>query len=117
MFVKCEVSPEPDIRPRFERMFFAFYAQITGFLGGCRPFVGIDVCHIKLNNGAQILAAQSREANNNLFSIAFVVVESECTKSWTWFLLCLEETIGQGEQFGGLGVHVSNGYHVFSTLD
>lgn len=101
VFVKCEVSPEPEIRPRFQRLFLSFDAQITGFLGGCRPFIGIDGCHIKLNNGSQILAAQGRDANNNLFPIAFAVVESECTESWTWFLLCLEKAIGKGEEFGG----------------
>lgn len=33
------------------------------------------------------------DANNNLFPLAFVIIESECIESWVWFLQTLHDTI------------------------
>jgi hypothetical protein len=99
--IKCFVDPARAINPRFERMYVSFDAQVKGFLAGCRPFFGLDGTHVKLPNGGQILTAQGRDANNNLFPIAFALVESENANSWTWFLELLVQAIGQGEHCGG----------------
>ena len=76
--IKCDVSKDPAVNPIFERMFKSFKAQIDGFKAGCRPFIGVDGTHVKLPNGAQILAATGRYANN-MYPIAFALVESENT--------------------------------------
>nr|XP_040258766.1 nucleoporin GLE1-like [Aegilops tauschii subsp. strangulata] len=47
---------------------------------------GLDECFIKLTTGQQILAATGRDGNNNIFPIAFGIVDKEDTDSWTWFL-------------------------------
>jgi hypothetical protein len=99
--IKCFVDPTRAINPRFERMYVSFDAQVKGFLAGCRPFFGLDGTHVKLPNGGQILTAQGRDANNNLFPIAFALVGSENANSWTWFLELLVQSIGQGEHCGG----------------
>ena len=99
--IKCDVSEDPAVNPIFERMFKSFKAQIDGFKAGCRPFIGVDGTHVKLPNGAQILAATGRDANNNMYPIAFALVESENNNSWEWFLICLRDCIGDGEQHGG----------------
>ena len=49
-------------------------------------FSGLDGFFIKLSTGQQILAATGRDGNNNIFPIAFGVVDKEDTDSWTWFL-------------------------------
>ena len=49
-------------------------------------FSGLDGCFIKLSTGQQILAATGRDGNNNIFPIAFGVVDKEETNNWTWFL-------------------------------
>ena len=76
--IKCDVSEDPAVNPIFERMFITFKAQIDGFKDGCRPFIRVDRTHVKLHNGAQILAATGRYANN-MYPIAFALVESENT--------------------------------------
>ena len=55
---------------------------------------GVDGCFIKLSTGQQILAATGRDGNNNIYPVAFAVVDKEDTKSWTWFLSELKITIG-----------------------
>ena len=101
--VTTEPNLEPHINPNpmFSGLFVSFHAQIQGFLSGRRPFIGLDGCFVKLANGAQVLAASARDGNNNMFPLAFGVVNIEDTDNWTWFLQTLESAIGQGEQHGG----------------
>ena len=63
-------------------------------------FSGLDGCFIKLSTGQQILAATGRDGNNNIFPIAFGVVDKEDTDNWTWFLTQLRTVIGSGNKFG-----------------
>jgi hypothetical protein len=83
--------------PRFHGLFFCVNAARQGFLEGCRPFIGLDGCFIKLTTGAQILAATGRDANNNMYPIAWAIVAKEDFENWQWFLEQLKEALG-GEQ-------------------
>jgi hypothetical protein len=57
-------------------------------------FAGLDGCFVKLTRGQQILAATGRDGNNNIFPIAFGLVDKEDKASWTWFLTQLKAAIG-----------------------
>ena len=61
--------------PKFKRMYIRYSAQKVGFLGGCRPIIGLDGCHLKGRFGGQILAATTRDTNDNIFPVTFAVVE------------------------------------------
>lgn len=100
------VTPTPTAKiphpgPRFHAMFFCLNGAREGFLQGCRPFIGVDGCFVKLCTGAQILAATRRDGNNNIYPLAFAIVGQEDTQSWCWFLHQLKICLG-GEtgQFG-----------------
>ncbi|CAM0947194.1 unnamed protein product [Alopecurus aequalis] len=95
-----EIMGDPSPNPRFHGLFICLNASKEGFLNGCRPFIGLDGCFIKLSTGQQILAATGRDGNNNIFPIAFGVVEKEDTASWLWFLTQLRYCIGEASQFG-----------------
>ena len=85
-------------QPKFKRMYVRFNAQNVGFLGGCGPFIGLDGCHIKHRFGGQILSATAKDANDNIFPVAMVVVEQEIRESWIWFLEIFAEDIGRPEE-------------------
>ena len=68
-------------KPKFKRMYVRFNAQNIGFLGGCRPFIGLDGCHIKHKFGRQILSTIAKDANDNIFLIAMAIVEQENKES------------------------------------
>ncbi|XP_027905924.1 uncharacterized protein LOC114165520 [Vigna unguiculata] len=68
--------------------------RVKGFLAGCRPFIGVDGCHLKTTYGGQLLVAIGRDPNDQYFPLAFVVVENECKETWRWFLSLLLEDIG-----------------------
>ncbi|KAL5812540.1 hypothetical protein ACOSQ3_027490 [Xanthoceras sorbifolium] len=40
-------NSNPNIPAHFQRFFLSFYAQKMGYLEGCRPFIGLDGCHLK----------------------------------------------------------------------
>ncbi|XP_073367583.1 uncharacterized protein [Aegilops tauschii subsp. strangulata] len=61
---------------------------------------GVDGCFIKLSTGQQILAATGRDGNNNIYPIAFGVVDKEDTDSWTWFLTQLKDALGGERSLG-----------------
>ncbi|KAH7865138.1 hypothetical protein Vadar_002763 [Vaccinium darrowii] len=84
--------------PVFKRFFISFEALGTGFMTGCRPFIGIDGCHLKGPYGGVLLAATALDGNNGLFPIAVGVVESEGRDSWTFFIDHLHTVIGAGNQ-------------------
>ena len=115
------LKTHPSINPRFHGLFMCLNACKEGFLNGCRPFIGtwiiifptffplhlvmfgtnvlclvlgVDGCFVKLTTGQQILAATGRDGNNNIFPIAFAIVDKEDTASWSWFLTQLKYALG-----------------------
>uniref|UniRef100_A0A8R7TCW3 MULE transposase domain-containing protein n=1 Tax=Triticum urartu TaxID=4572 RepID=A0A8R7TCW3_TRIUA len=103
---RCVVTTEhlpqhPSKNSTFHGLFYCLNACKEGFLNGCRPFIGVDGCFIKLSTGQQILAATGRDGNNNIYPIAFGVVDKEDTNSWTWFLTQLKDALGgESGKFG-----------------
>ncbi|KAA8515237.1 hypothetical protein F0562_018533 [Nyssa sinensis] len=61
---------------------------------GCRPFIGIDGCHLKGPHGGVLLDVVSLDENNGLFLVAVGVVESENRDRWRFFLQNLNTVIG-----------------------
>ena len=44
-------------------------------LGGCRPLVRLDGCHLQDKFGGHISSATARDRNDNIFPVALTVVE------------------------------------------
>ena len=59
---------KPNTQPKFKRIYVRYNAQKVGFLGGCRPLVGLNGCHLKGKFGGRILSATARDGNDNIFS-------------------------------------------------
>ncbi|XP_043714546.1 uncharacterized protein LOC122662909 [Telopea speciosissima] len=80
--IKIEFVERQDMNenPMFKRLFVCFKACIKGFLQGCKPFIGL---------WGNFLAATTSDGDNDLFPVAFGVVEVERKDSWMWFLVCL----------------------------
>lgn len=74
--------PNPSIQPRFAYFYFCFYGCKRGFTKRCTPFVGVDGCHLKISYGGKLLIVVGRDPNDQYFSLAFGVVESETKEYW-----------------------------------
>ncbi|XP_075099536.1 uncharacterized protein LOC142176306 [Nicotiana tabacum] len=71
-----------------------------GWLEGCRRIIGLDRCLLKGVCKGQLLVVVSKEGNNQMFPIAWAVVEVENTFIWTWFLKCVRYVPGTFLQTG-----------------
>ncbi|XP_014506455.1 uncharacterized protein LOC106766223 [Vigna radiata var. radiata] len=87
-------QPQPTLPPRFGSFYMCLEGCKEGFLGSCRPFIGVDGCHLKTSYGGQLLVAVGRDPNDQYFPLSFVVVETECKDTWMWFLTQLLDDIG-----------------------
>ncbi|KAH9793175.1 SWIM-type domain-containing protein [Citrus sinensis] len=78
----------------FDRFVVSFPALRECFNQGCRPFLGIDGCHLKGPYKGVLLSAVAIDANDGIFPIAFCVCSVESTSIWTWFLRHLNTFLG-----------------------
>ena len=72
----------------FNSAFWAFSSCIRGFKH-CRPMISINVTHLYGKYKGKLLIAMATDGNNEVYPLAFAVIESESTESWGWFLACL----------------------------
>ena len=73
----------------FKFLFLCFTAVKTGFLEGCRPFIGVDGCFLKGPYGGRMLSAVALDGNRGVLPLAIAIVDSKCTASWKFFMDCL----------------------------
>lgn len=94
--VNREVGLEP---PVFKRIYICLDALKKGFKAGCRKVVGLDGCFFKGATNGELLCAIGRDANNQMYPIAWAVVAKENNEEWDWFLdlLSRDVEVGDGE--------------------
>ena len=76
----------------FKSVFWVFRPCIVGFKK-CRPVISIDATHLYGKNKGKLMIAMTIDANNKIYPLAFVVVESESTETWGWFLACIKRYV------------------------
>lgn len=74
----------------FHRFFVAFYASIYGFQNGCRPLLFLDTLTLKSKYQSELLTAATLDGNDDLFPVAFAVVDVVNDDNWNWFLVQLK---------------------------
>ncbi|XP_038989086.1 uncharacterized protein LOC113462730 [Phoenix dactylifera] len=84
---------------------------------GCRPFIGLDGCHLKRKFRGVMMAATSLDGNNGLFPVAFGIAESENSDSWIWFLEALKESIQTPEESFNAWISEARHRPVLDLLD
>ncbi|KAK9006756.1 hypothetical protein V6N11_019090 [Hibiscus sabdariffa] len=78
--------PTPSANPIFKRLYVCFGGLKEGFKKHCRPVLSLDGCYLKGDFKGKILAAVGRDGNNQIFPVAWAVVEVENRETWAWFL-------------------------------
>ena len=91
-------TPNVPLKPPVFQRFFVCYSGLSkGWLQNCRKVICIDACFIKTFLGGVLLAAVGRDANDQMFPIAWAVAEGENNDSWVWFLMLLKNSMGDDE--------------------
>ena len=69
----------------FSRVFWAFQPCIAGF-ASCKPILQIDGTWLYGKYKGTLLMAVAQDGNNNIFPVAFALVEGETGGAWSFFL-------------------------------
>jgi len=85
-----EIHPNTQ---KFSRLFICFSASLVGFLSGCRPLIFLDGTHIKNKYKGCLLSAVAKDPNDDLFTLAYAVVDAENDDNWEWFCLKLRNIL------------------------
>ncbi|RXH84160.1 hypothetical protein DVH24_027059 [Malus domestica] len=72
----------------FFRLFIAYDAWIKGFMF-CRSMLFIDSTFIKSKYKGTLLSCCAKNDNNEIFEVAYTIVDSVATANWRWFLSIL----------------------------
>ncbi|KAJ9557003.1 hypothetical protein OSB04_011617 [Centaurea solstitialis] len=83
----------------FSSYYICFKGVKDGWIKGCRKIISFDGCFLKGVCDGQLLAAMGRDANNQIFPLAWAVVSVENKENWKWFVNLLSEDIGMKEGF------------------
>jgi hypothetical protein len=70
----------------FQSFYVCFHALKEGFKAGCRQVIGLDGCFFKGAVKGELLCAIGRDANNQMYPVAWAVVEQETNETWKWFI-------------------------------
>ncbi|XP_062093939.1 uncharacterized protein LOC133799974 [Humulus lupulus] len=62
-----------------------------------RPIIVVDGTFLKNAHGGTLLSASTLDSNNNIFMLAFGIVDSKNDNSWLWFFSKLRDTYGEPE--------------------
>nr|GEV32732.1 hypothetical protein [Tanacetum cinerariifolium] len=64
-----------------------------GWLAGCRKVIRLDGCFLKHTCRGKLLVAMGRDANNQMYPIAWAVVKVKNNENWCWFISLIQEDL------------------------
>ncbi|XP_024985433.1 uncharacterized protein LOC112521035 [Cynara cardunculus var. scolymus] len=106
--VKMDVNLMADGSNEFRRFYVCFKALRDGWISGCRKVIGLDGCFLKGVCKGELISAIGRDGNNQIYPIAWAVVDVENKENWKWFIELLIEDIGVIE---GAGLTIMSDQH------
>ncbi|CAN1826646.1 hypothetical protein LINPERHAP1_LOCUS31646 [Linum perenne] len=77
-----------------QRVFWSFALCIAEF-NHCLHVIQVDGTFLKGKYKGMLLIAAVVDDNRQIMSLAFAIVESENTRSWSWFIQCLQMYVTQ----------------------
>ncbi|CAI9287973.1 unnamed protein product [Lactuca saligna] len=106
--VLIETNHTPDATHYFKRMYICLKSIKDGWIEGCRRVIGVDGCFLKGICRGELLTAVGRDANNQMYPLAWAVVPVENKETWMWFIDLLLEDIEMGD---GRGLTIISDQH------
>lgn len=96
MKIDKETKPGKNL---FVYFYMFFHAFKQGWLEGCRKIIEFDGCFLKGSCKGELLVAIGKNGNNQMYPIAWAVVDTKTKHSWSWFIryLIAHLNLGTGE--------------------
>lgn len=70
----------------------------SGWIEGCRRIIGLDGAFLKSVCKGELLSF--KDGNNQMYPIAWAVVDKETKGTWSWFLKCIKQDLELTESAG-----------------
>lgn len=99
--------------PIFKRLYVCFEGLAKGWIEGYRRVLCIDSCFLKTFLGGQLMCAIGRDGNDQMFPVAWAVVEGENNDSWEWFLNEVKDSLGLND---GAGLAIISDEHLVKVM-
>ncbi|GJU64403.1 retrovirus-related pol polyprotein from transposon TNT 1-94 [Tanacetum coccineum] len=77
----------------FKRIYVCFKGVKECWLAGCRKVIGLDGCFLKHTCRGELLVAMGRDANKQMYLIAWAIVKVENNENWYWFISLIQEDL------------------------
>lgn len=71
---------------KFRQLFVAYGSSIAGFHNGCRELLFIEAYHLSGPYKDTLLSVSTLDADDELFPLAYGVVDTDNEENWLWFL-------------------------------
>ena len=97
--VKC-IMYGVDANPCFQMIYIYLAALKKGWIEYCRKIIGPDGCFIKGFHKGQLLTAVGVDPNNQIYPIAYAIVEAETRETRYWFLENLKSDLQLHDSHG-----------------
>lgn len=78
----------------FQQVYICLSAHNEGFKASCKPLVKLDRCHVKGLIPRQNLIASKIDPSNQIFLMAYAIVETKSKDNWNWFIDLLMSDLG-----------------------
>ncbi|GJY45816.1 hypothetical protein Tco_0434879 [Tanacetum coccineum] len=98
--VQLCIDPLADGTHMFNSFYVCFHNIKEGWKAGCRKVIGLDGCFLKGVCQGELLEAIGRDGNNQIYPIAWAVVQVESTETWEWFVKLLTKDLGLADGHG-----------------
>ncbi|XP_013694127.2 uncharacterized protein LOC106398073 [Brassica napus] len=96
--IEINTTTKPNEAKAFHSMYICFDKIRVAWKEYCRPVIGLDGTFLKhISLQGLILTAIGRDPNNQIYPIAWAVVDSESNDNWQWFIHRLKIDLGLGE--------------------
>ncbi|RYR26954.1 hypothetical protein Ahy_B02g061282 [Arachis hypogaea] len=84
----------------------------------CKTFVFVDGTHLYGKYGSVLLIAVAQDSNSNILPVVFAIIESEMTKSWSFFLTNLRsQVIKAALRVDDSGWHPPRAFHAYCYVE
>ncbi|KAF3617770.1 putative transcription factor MYC2-like [Capsicum annuum] len=98
-WIKIDKETEPE-KNLFGYFYVCFHAFKQGWLDGSRKIIGFDGCFFKGSCKGELLVAVGENGNNQMYPIAWAVMDTETKHSWDWFTKYLIADLNLGTSEG-----------------
>ncbi|GJX40869.1 splicing factor [Tanacetum coccineum] len=90
---RLDVEETDDDNTYFKRFYVCFRGVKDGWIEGCRKIIGLDGWFLKHTCRGELLTTMGRDANNQMYPIAWAVVKVENKDNCLWFLGLLHDDL------------------------